>query len=221
MRTLLVCLLTWTAAAVAQVPVDPVPVDLVPVDQEPRHHLVFSGEALRILDVRIPAGDTSLDHEHMHDNIYVCIDGSPVKAKPPGGEWSTAGPACTPGRTGAGQYTGRASAHAVQNAGSELYHLVLVENQRPGGWTANPADAGPGRTLARENRAFQAYDVALTPDAVMHRHALPAVLILVSGELTAGGKRLDEPGQWMLFAGGEAHTVAGPPGTRAVEIEVR
>ena len=42
----------------------------------------------------------------------------------------------------------------------------------------------------------------------LHSHEVPAVVILVSGEAMAGGKRLDQPGSWAYIPAGEKHRVA-------------
>ena len=40
----------------------PAAIAQVPVQQEPRHHLAFENEWLRVLEPQIPAGDTTLEH---------------------------------------------------------------------------------------------------------------------------------------------------------------
>src|ERR1700674_3180562 len=107
-----------TAVAVAQ----------VPLEQEPRHHLEFANDLLRVISPQIPAGDTTLEHVHTHDDATVCIHGAETRAKLPGAEWGNAGAVCVPGRIGITEYTGMPRSHMVQNVGSGVYHLVLVEN---------------------------------------------------------------------------------------------
>ena len=53
----------------------------VPLDQEPRHHLEFANEWLRVISPQIPPGDTTLEQLHTHDDATVCIRGSEVRAK--------------------------------------------------------------------------------------------------------------------------------------------
>jgi hypothetical protein len=102
----------------------------VPVEQEPRHHLEFANESLRVISPQIPPGDTTLEHVHTHDDATICINGSSVRGKPHGGEWSNPGMPCVPGAAGLTEYTGKARSHTVQNTGPEAYHLLLVENLR-------------------------------------------------------------------------------------------
>ena len=63
----------WAIRAVAE---ESLPSDIVPLDQEPRHHLSLESRHVRIFDVRIPAGDTTLYHRHGRDSIYVAISGT-------------------------------------------------------------------------------------------------------------------------------------------------
>lgn len=194
----------------------------VPVEQEPRHHLAFENEFLAVLEPRIPAGDTTLEHLHAHDDATVCIHGSQVRAKQPGGEWSNPGAVCVPGMVGFTEYTGRSRSHTVQNVGSGEYHLTLVENLRSSEWTNFEAVTVPGMKVMKENRAFRAYEVQFSDGAgPTHSHQVPTVVIVVSGEVSAGEQRLDRPGQSVFIPSGKEHRIAAKGDARAVEIEVR
>jgi hypothetical protein len=195
----------------------------VPVEQEPRHHLAFENEFLKILEPQIPAGDTTLEHLHTHDDATVCIHGSQVRAKPPGGEWSNPGAVCAPGAAGLTEYTGKARAHTVQNVGSGEYHLTLVENLHSGEWTNYEPVTAAGLKVVRENRAFRVYDVQTSGDGVQpHSHKVPVVVVVaVSGNVFAGDQRLDRPGQAVFIPAGKEHRVTSTDDARIVEIEVR
>jgi hypothetical protein len=91
----------------------------VAVEQEPRHHLEFANESLRVISPQIPPGDTTLEHVHTHDDAAICINGSSVRGKPHGGEWSNPGMPCVRGAAGLTEYTGKARSHTVQNTGPE------------------------------------------------------------------------------------------------------
>ena len=194
----------------------------VPVEQEPRHRLAFENQALRVLEPRIPAGDTTLEHLHAHDDATICIHGSQMRAKQPGGEWSTPGGVCVPGTPGVTEYTGKPRSHTVQNTGSGVYHLTLVENLRPSGWTNYEALSVAGLKVLRENRAFRIYEVQTSGSGVpVHFHQVPAVAIVVSGEAMAGDKRLDQPGQSALIPAGQEHQIVAHGEALVIEIEVR
>jgi mannose-6-phosphate isomerase-like protein (cupin superfamily) len=194
----------------------------VPLEQEPRHHPEFTNEWLRIFSPQIPPGDTTLEHLHTHDEATVCIHGSEMRAKQPGAEWSNPGLACVPGQTGGSQYTGKPGAHTVQNVGSGIFHLVLVENMRESGWKNNEPLTVAGMKMTRENRSFRIYETELSSSSgVAHSHEVPTVVILVSGEAMAGDKRLDQPGRWVYIPAGDKHQITAQGKARLVEIEVR
>jgi quercetin dioxygenase-like cupin family protein len=194
----------------------------VPLDQEPRHHLLYANQWLRVISPQIPPGDTTLEHMHNHDDATVCIHGSEVRAKQKGAEWSNPGRVCVPGTAGVTEYTGKPRSHTVQNVGSGVYHLMLVENLRESGWTNNEPLTVAGMKVARENRSFRIYETELSgSSSVMHSHDVPTVVILVSGEAMAGDKPLDAPGAWAYIPAGDKHQVSAQGDARLVEIEVR
>lgn len=45
----------------------------VPVSQEPRHHLVFENEKVRILNVLLPVGDTTQYHLHATPSVFISL----------------------------------------------------------------------------------------------------------------------------------------------------
>ena len=51
--------------------------EVVPVKDEPMHHNVFENSFLRVLDVRIKPGDTSLFHKHATPSVFIVLH--PVK----------------------------------------------------------------------------------------------------------------------------------------------
>ena len=194
----------------------------VPLDQEPRHHIEFTNESLRVISPQIPAGDTTLEHIHTHDEVTVCIHGSQVRAKQPGRDWSNPGMVCVPGTAGLAEYTGKPRSHTVQNVGPDVYHLLLVENLRESGWQPNDALADPALAAVRENRSFRVYRANLAgPAVIAHAHVVPTVVVLISGKAMAGDQELDEPGRWALVPAGEKHQITARGEAQLLEIEVR
>ena len=53
----------------------------VPVKDEPRHHNVFENNFVRILDVRIKPGDTTLYHIHATPSVFIYFTNSKVGSK--------------------------------------------------------------------------------------------------------------------------------------------
>lgn len=194
----------------------------IPLEQEPHHHLEFVSDSLRVISPQIPPGESTLEHMHTHDDVTICIHPSQVRAKVHGGEWSNPGVPCVLGTANLTEYTGQPRSHTVQNLGSEIYHLLMVENLREGGWTRYGALNIEGLKVLRENRSFRIYETDLSASAVLeHSHKVPTVVVLVSGEVTAGDKRLDLAGSWTLVPAGDKHQIAARSNAHIVEIEVR
>lgn len=194
----------------------------VPLEQEPRHHIEFANEFLRVISPQIPPGDTTLEHVHTHDDATVCIHGSETRAKQPGADWSNVGMACMPGRIGITEYSGKPRSHTVQNLGTGVYHLLLVENLKESGWKDYEPLAVPGMKMTRESRSFRIYETELSASSgAPHSHPVPAVVVLVSGEANTGKKHLDKPGGWVYIPAGEQHQIEAPGNAKLVEIEAR
>jgi quercetin dioxygenase-like cupin family protein len=223
MRTCLITLAVLCSCSLnAQAP--------IPVEQEPRHRVVFTDDALRVIDVNVPAGDTTLEHAHALDIATVCIESSQTRTREPGKPWGEPRPRAV-GAPNLTEYAGKPGAHTLQNLGTGLYRLIAVENRRTSGWSSGAPLAAPATKLTREARAFRLYDVTLGTDAneTTHVHAQPTVAILVKGRMTTSGTseseltRLETPGQWVRIAAGQLHTISagGASDVHVTEIELR
>jgi hypothetical protein len=218
---------------------------VVPVHEEPRHHLVFEAPVTRILDVQIPAGDTTLFHTHSDPILYVSMSQSQTRSQTLGGEWSggdaaqgaraqagaassaPAAPAPPPrlGRmTSSTSYAKEPLTHRVNNVGQGLFRLIGILNRTAGDETDTPSegfDAKPEIT----NRWFRGYRWSLTPDPKPHRHRNPVAVVLITGRASARGAStttLEKAGQFAWFDGDAEHMVASVGGdAEVVEVEVR
>ena len=61
--------------------------DPVAVEQEPHHHVVFENQYVRVLDVVVNPGDTTLFHKHSLDNIAVQLSDANIKRQFPCEDW--------------------------------------------------------------------------------------------------------------------------------------
>jgi quercetin dioxygenase-like cupin family protein len=200
----------------------------VPVIKEPHHRVVLDTILLRVLEVSIPAGETTLDHVHDRDIATVALGEATTRTRAGDEAWGEPRTR-TPGSVNVTSYTDTPAAHRVENIGTTAYHVVGVENLRAGGWLSTKQVAAPGTTVLRQTRAFIVYDVRLDAATPVsnHPHELPLVAVLLSGTIeNQGGNgetpaRFDQPGRWIFIPGGHNLRV-GPSGTaHLVEIEVR
>ena len=219
---------------------------VVPVYEEPRHHLVFESPATRIIDVQIPAGDTTLFHTHSDPILYVSMSQSQTRSQTLGREWGEAGaaaaapaavqgaPAAPPASAAPAARLGRMNSvtsyakqpltHRVNNIGQGLFRLIGIMNRSAGDQTEGPSegfDAKPELT----NPWFRGYRWALTSSAAPHRHRNPVAVVLITGRASARGSSttaLDKPGQFAWFEGNTEHSLTSVGGdAEVVEVEVR
>jgi quercetin dioxygenase-like cupin family protein len=213
----------------------------IPVTEEPRHHIAYANSELRILDVNIPPGDTSLDHRHEYDIATVSMsNNASTRIQSTGQAWGPVRPSRPVGDATVAEYTGKTQSHRIENVGTIAYQLFAIENLRSSGWSTTAAASGGGTTLTSETRAFRLYDVRLARDLFQasHMHTVPTIAVLISGTVLSEGpdtqakanapapvglKQLTQPGQWILIPRGDTHHVVrlGTTEARIVEVEVR
>jgi quercetin dioxygenase-like cupin family protein len=213
----------------------------VPLSKEPRHRVTFENAQLRILDFQLPAGDTTLDHRHEFDIATISVtSGSETRTQATGQPWGAVRPARPAGDASAVEYAGKPGSHRIENRGQGAHHLFAVENLRTSGWSPAPALSAPATTLTTDARAFRIYDVRLAAQAlqVRHTHAVPTIVVLISGKAMSDGsdaqakafapapvglRQLDRAGQWILVPPGDTHHLVrlGTSDAHIVEIEVR
>ncbi len=96
----------------------------IPVREEPRHKNVFENEIVRVLDVRIPPGDTTLYHTHETPSLFVTFTNTKTgsqelnKSKKEGRS--------TSGTSSYNAFT-IPRIHRVWNSDLELFHVMDME----------------------------------------------------------------------------------------------
>lgn len=211
-------------SAVAQ---DPAP---VPVFKEPRHHLVVDTPPLRILDIQIPPGDTTLFHSHDSPMLYVPIASSRTRNQVLGGEWSGGGavPAPTPAvaperpsRVGTpADYVGKPTTHRVNNMGTSLFRLIGIANMTPGDPTAPAASASKPEQENRWYRADRLVIAAGTSAPVPSYAGTVVVVMQTPGSAAVEGADwhpLNGPGDFARIDGSTSYVVHNR-GTSTIEL---
>jgi hypothetical protein len=151
----------------------------VPVYQEPRHRLVFQSPLVRVLEVRIPAGDTTAYHVHANRLIGVAVQDARTWAQVKGAPPSEVKPApATPyvfdNWSQALPYT-----HRVANADTVPLHYVGAELLTRSGTDAPALPDGPNRRLIKEGPTGRVYQITLAPGQAIeaHTHAAPGLVV--------------------------------------------
>ena len=212
----------------------------VPLSGEPRHHVVYESGALRIHDIQIPPGDTTLYHTHDTAILYVPIATSRTRSQVLGAEWSGGGTPATPRTAPAGPgkvtsvitYLKEPYTHRVNNIGATVFRLVGIAN-RTAGATADTDDvSGLSATPELVNRWYRAHRLTLKAGEATapHRHATQVVVVMQtpgtassSLEAASSWSPLNGPGDFARHDGSGLHVVrnVGPGEVQLVEVEVR
>lgn len=203
---------------------------VVPVFQEPRHHLVVDTPSLRIVDIQIPPGDTTLYHRHDSPMLYVPIASSRTRNQNLGEEWTGGGAApaaaapapARPGRVSApANYIDKGQTHRVNNVGQSLFRLVGIANMTPGD-AAGTAAAGT-TTPELENRWYRAERMVIAPGSsapVPSAAGLVVVVMQTPGTVAIDGTSwspLNGPGDYARLDGTQKSVVHNR-GTADVEL---
>ena len=213
----------------------------VPANKEPHHRTVFENAQFRILDVNVPPGEMTLEHSHDLDIVTVSMtNGTDTKMQSPGQPWSAIRPRRPLGHVETTEYSGKPISHRLETVGTTAYNLFAIENLKKSGWSTTPALSAAGTTLSKESRSFRVYSIALAKERTQtsHTHAVPTVVVLLSGKVMSEGpdekakanapapvglKQIDRPGQWVLIPAGDSHHLVrlGNDDGQILEIEVR
>jgi len=98
----------------------------VEITSEPRHHLVFQNEYVRVFDVTVAPRDTTLVHRHNHDYLFVTLGDSDVVSARPGEK-----PVSLLLKDGEVRYTPGNFAHAAINNSDRPFHNITIELLKP------------------------------------------------------------------------------------------
>lgn len=98
----------------------------VEITSEPRHHLVFENEYVRVFDVTVAPRDTTLVHRHNHDYLFVTLGDSDVVSARPGEK-----PAALLLKDGEVRFTPGNFAHAAINQSDRPFHNITIELLKP------------------------------------------------------------------------------------------
>jgi hypothetical protein len=134
----------------------------VAVRDEPRHRRRFEDDHVRVYDVLIPPGDTTLYHHHTEDTFYVAVNGAIVRNQVWGSDEAREGTAMA-GTAMCLGHRARPLIHQVHNAGTAEMRLIGAEiKASPVVTSADPLDA-LGHRLTLERDRLRVYELALEP----------------------------------------------------------
>jgi hypothetical protein len=211
-----------------------------PASKDPHHTVAFENAQFRVLNVNVPSKTSTLEHKHELDNVTVSMmpTGADTRVQLAGQPWGPTRPPRLLGSVEINEFASKPVTHRIENVGASAFQLFAIENLKTTGWSTAPAVTAPLTKLARESRSFRAYTVSLGKQQTSHKHAVPTVVVLMSGKVMSDGpsakakqnapaavglKQLVVPGEWVLVPEGDTHHLISLGNTdgQVVEIEVR
>jgi quercetin dioxygenase-like cupin family protein len=203
----------------------------VPIEKEPWHQLKFENRYVRLFDVSIPPGATTLPHIHVNDAVGVRLTDATLVDDAVGEKPSEVSVA-----RGSVSFSYRPTplTHKVTNTGTTPYRNLLLEvlpSTKSSPDTASLADV-PGHTLVMENDRVRVVRLVLAPgeSTKVHSHALRGIgIALTKGELSieVPGKDLKtiqlSPGDYQWHEIGTTHSLTnvGATAIEVVDIELK
>lgn len=182
----------------------------VEVRDEPRHRRRFENELVRVYDVAVPPGETTLYHRHTEDTFYVAVNEATVCDRTFGQDGERTGTAlagsllCRPHRH-------RPLIHQVTNVGQGEMRLIGAEIKATAPVLADAGLSAPGFSLSVERERLRAYHLDLGPGEstgqVDYRFFGLTVFLTVASLLI---RPADAPERWVIHNAGDVIWQPGP-----------
>src|SRR3954471_12338639 len=180
---------------------------VMPVKDEPRHHNVFENSFVRVLDVRIKPGDTSLFHKHATPSVFIVLHpvktGSEVKVEE---QKATALSSPDPSITFEGFYKSP-RIHRVWNEDTARFHVMDIEILSKGGHAVSTPIQQDGFKLLFDEQPVRAYRLTLqggTNTQVQRQNPLLIVGLTDAAQpLSVNSKSFSKEGDFLFVPAGE------------------
>jgi hypothetical protein len=152
----------------------------MPVREEPRHHVAFQNQYLRLLDVRLQPGDTTFFHVHQIPSLFLVLSKTLTASQVKGEEWVNGTFTSEPGYSWYNGFTTGPLIHRVANIDTIPFHVMDIEILSDYNKHLEPL---PFDTIYTNEKAF-AYRVSLAnkEEKKQIENRGPIAAIVVSGE---------------------------------------
>jgi hypothetical protein len=194
----------------------------VPVSKEPRHHVVFENNKVRILNVLLPPGDTTQYHVHSTPSLFITLSRTTTSwqlmNKQPVSSTSVAG------------YTWfenlnppHVKIHRVFNVDTSVYHVMDVEIlAKDSGFSSKPLAIDHAHLLI-DTPWVRTWSVKLARDEKVTVKEQPSDFILVAingatvalNENNTGTTSVLKPGQFYYIKANDSFAVTNRSDTNA------
>jgi hypothetical protein len=197
---------------------------VIDVGNEPHHHVVFENSLIRLLEVTIEPGTSTIYHRHSRDNFAVYLNdatsANQLEGKPQ--------PDSAPHVAGSVSFAAgdaQPYVHRVVNTGPSAVHVLDVELKLPAGHRSGSANSLV--PVAIDNDRIHVYTISLAPQQPSPPLELgPGVLIVMPGvaveQTKSGGKpeRVGVDGPRWRWREAGSYVLRNRSGTTALAVEV-
>jgi hypothetical protein len=154
----------------------------VPVREEPRHHVALQNQYIRLLDVRLPPGDTTFFHIHEIPSLFVILSKTVTASQVKGENWIQGTFTSEPGHAWYNDFKNGQLIHRVSNVDTVPFHVMDIEILSNYNKNTDQISSFPFDTLFTCTKAF-AYHINFSnkEDKKLIENRGPIVIIVVSG----------------------------------------
>ncbi len=177
----------------------------IQVSQEPRHHKVFENAWVRVLDVHIPPGDTSLIHIHSTPSVFLILSntktGSQVIAE------TDNPPHFTDGNIWFEGFYTKPRIHRVWNSDTTEFHVIDMELPAQKHRSIDTPLHLPFLSLLFDEIPVRGYRLTLRAKSALQIPERKAPIILIglsntSGTVTVNNKSFVKRGDYVFIKPG-------------------
>ncbi|MEP6494742.1 MAG: hypothetical protein ABJF01_18800 [bacterium] len=193
----------------------------VTLDHESKHHVVFANEWVRVLDVVVPSGDSTLYHVHSNDYVFVTFGDVALKAQALGAAQTD-----LPLANGEVRITMAPITHRVLNPSRSPFHNLTIELLKPSGMALTPRAEG---VTVLDNDRVRVGRIVLEPgeSTTRHEHRGPGLDVGVSAgtvsvvDASGATTRVTyAPASYRWSAAGRTHTLTNVGRSRVEIVEI-
>jgi len=173
----------------------------VPVREEPHHKPVLENDYVRLLDVHIKPGDTTLYHIHAAPSVMVHISKSTIGVQVMGQPVAPPAPVL-PGETKFAAYDKKPVTHRVYNAGKNIFHVMdieLVKKEPSGNSCAALKNVNVETTINEKLARVYKFDLGKLKTINVPAGGCAHLLICIQGAMNTTGKTITT-GEYIFFA---------------------
>jgi hypothetical protein len=137
----------------------------IPVSQEPRHHKILENDHLRLLDVHIPPGDTSMIHIHATPSVFVILNNVRTGSQVISEEDHSKSPVQHFGNMWFEGFYEKPRIHRVWNSDSAEFHVMDIELTNKNYITIDGPIKQAPFTFLFDEKPVRAYRLDLQPSS--------------------------------------------------------